>query len=64
MSNEIAPEGKVYICRACGKRSRDEYGFQAIDYGWDESCVLNAVLMDEKDAENARAKLRNSKDYP
>lgn len=46
-NNEIAPEGKIWICAACGKRSRDLYGSQPIDYGWDESCLLNAVLADE-----------------
>jgi hypothetical protein len=45
--NEIAPPGKVFECAACGKRSRDRYGNQAIDRGWDVSCVLNSVLVDE-----------------
>lgn len=44
MPNEIAPEGQVFVCRYCGKRSKDRFGFQKIDYGWDESCMLNAVL--------------------
>lgn len=44
--NQIAPEGKVWMCGACRKKSRDLYGNQALDYGWDESCVLNAVLVD------------------
>lgn len=42
--NKIAPEGEVFVCGACGKRSRDRYGSEAIDQGWDESCMLNAVL--------------------
>lgn len=45
--NEIAAEGKVYVCGACGKRSRDRYGDQKIDRGWDESCAIHAVLCDE-----------------
>jgi len=45
--NEVAPEGQVYVCGACGKRSRDLYGSQAINYGWDESCMLNAFLCRE-----------------
>lgn len=49
MSNEIAPEGKVFVCCACGKRSRDRYGDQKIDWGWDESCMLNCNLFDESD---------------
>lgn len=42
--NEVAPEGQVWVCGACGKRSKDRYGFQKIDRGWDESCFLNSVL--------------------
>lgn len=42
--NTIAPAGQVWVCGACGKRSRDQYGYQAISRGWDESCMLNAVL--------------------
>lgn len=34
----------VYVCLACGKRSLDRYGRQAIDRSWDESCMLNAAL--------------------
>lgn len=44
MPNRIAPEGEIFVCGACGKRSRDQYGYEAIDRGWDESCMLNAVL--------------------
>lgn len=38
----IAPEGKLWVCCACGKTSRDQYG----DKGtwWDESCMLNSRL--------------------
>ena len=42
--NQIAPEGQVFVCGACGKRSRDRYGDQKIDRGWDESCMLNSFL--------------------
>jgi hypothetical protein len=55
MANKRAPKGKVYQCKACGKRSRDEYGFDSIDYGFDESCVLNAELCDETEAAEIRA---------
>jgi hypothetical protein len=46
----LALDGQVWICGACGKRSRTRYGFDeskqrtAIDRGWDESCMLHAVL--------------------
>ena len=48
VGNKVAPAGTVYVCGACGKRSRDRYGFQKIDAGWDESCMMHAVLCDEK----------------
>lgn len=56
MANEVAPKGKVYVCGACGKRSRDRYGFQKIDSRWDESCMMNCFLADESDliTENGR----------
>lgn len=47
MSNEHAPEGKVFVCVMCGKRSRDLYGTKPISRGWDESCVLHARLFAE-----------------
>jgi len=48
--NEIAPEGQVFVCSACGKRSKDKYGDQKIDRGWDVSCMLSSVLCyEEKD---------------
>lgn len=43
--NEVAPPGYEYVCQACGKRSKDRYGDQAISLGWDESCMLNATLV-------------------
>ena len=45
--NLIAAEGQVFVCLACGKRSKDLYGFQRISRGWDESCMLNSALCDE-----------------
>ena len=37
-----APAGQVFVCGACGKTSNDLYGDPSS--GWDESCMLNAVL--------------------
>ena len=34
---------KIYVCSVCGKRSRDKYGKDPVNYGWDVSCVLNSV---------------------
>jgi len=39
-----APDGKVWVCQKCGKRSFDLYGDYLSDPGWDESCMLNAEL--------------------
>jgi hypothetical protein len=44
-----APSGQIYVCGACGKTSSTRYGFdknerQVADPGWDESCMLHAVL--------------------
>ncbi len=59
---DLAPDGKVWRCGACGKLSRTQYGF--VDDGterggdftpdgnrvaspsWDESCMMNARLID------------------
>lgn len=46
----LAQDGQVWICAACGKTSRTKYGFDdddrwVADRGWDESCMLNAVLV-------------------
>lgn len=43
-----APVGQVWVCTACGKTSKDRGGNHAISRGWDESCMLNAVLCYEK----------------
>ena len=51
MANELAPDGKVYVCMACGKRSKDRYGLNKISHGWDESCMMNCELHDERDLE-------------
>lgn len=42
--NRVAPPGQIYVCGACGKRSKDKYGEQMIDRGWDVSCMMWAVL--------------------
>jgi len=44
MSNVTAPKGQVWICTACGKRAHDRYGFDPINRGYDESCMLHAIL--------------------
>lgn len=40
-----APPGQVWVCGACGKTSSTKYGISGPrSRGWDEACVLNAVL--------------------
>jgi len=48
--NRIAPKGKVWVCCACGKTSKDRYGLrfpEETTRGWDESCLLNSQLFDK-----------------
>jgi hypothetical protein len=45
--NQTAKKGQVFVCGACGKRSKDKYGDQAIDEGWDVSCSMHAILCKE-----------------
>lgn len=44
MPNQVAEEGQVFVCTAYGKRSKDRYGELKISEGWDESCMLKALL--------------------
>ena len=37
---------KVWVCLACGKMSKDKYGEQALNKGWDVSCMLNSQEFD------------------
>jgi len=52
--NETAKPGHVFICLACGKRSRDRWGERKIDRGWDESCMMHSHEVTEADASKAR----------
>lgn len=48
MSERLAPTGAVWVCVACGKTARDRYGLKGEHSpGWDESCMLNALLCEE-----------------
>jgi len=45
----MAPEGAIWVCAACGKTSKDLYGInEPHDCGWDESCMMNAILCYEE----------------
>ena len=37
----LAPDGKVWVCLACGKYTKDKFGN---DRGWDGACMLNSHL--------------------
>lgn len=45
--NEQAKKGEIFVCGACGKRSKDRYGEKKIDRLWDVSCMVNSVLCKE-----------------
>jgi hypothetical protein len=47
LMNKLAPMGTIYVCSACGRRSRDICGTVDASSGWDESCRTHAVLCDE-----------------
>lgn len=38
------PRATVWVCSACGKRSRDRIGNNRISRGWDAACYIHAVL--------------------
>lgn len=48
MANIQAPEGKIWVCTACGKTSDNLYGNgENVMPMWDVSCTLHAVLADK-----------------
>jgi len=61
MSARYAKAGSVYVCGACGKKSKDLYGEGG---GWDESCMLNAVLCNEVTGEVIEGTRRPLKPMP
>jgi hypothetical protein len=45
MSDRTAPDGTRFVCACCGKTSSTRYGFDGTaDAGWNESCMMHAVL--------------------
>lgn len=48
-SQRFAPDSAIWVCGACGKTAKDRYGEEGENSpGWDESCMLNAVLCDQR----------------
>lgn len=45
--DRIAPDGKLWVCTACGKTAKNRHGPPNADQGWDESCVLNSHLFNK-----------------
>ena len=43
----IAPEGTRWRCPACGEQVKDALNGDP-GVGWDESCAMHAVLVDER----------------
>ena len=48
-TNEMAGPGEVFVCVACGRRSKDRNGDHKIHSGWDTSCRTHAVKYREAD---------------
>ncbi len=48
-TNDVAGPGEVYVCAACGRRSKDRDGNLKIHSGWDTSCRTHAVKCREED---------------
>lgn len=47
--DRMAPDGQIWVCGACGKTAEDRYGIEGEhSRGWDESCMLHAVLCYDK----------------
>lgn len=47
--DRFAPEGAIWVCAACGKTHKDQYGMEGDgSRGWDESCALNSVLCHDR----------------
>lgn len=44
MAEQYAPVGQIWFCMMCGKTTKDCH---SEEHGWDESCVLNCILVDE-----------------
>ena len=48
-NQRFAPDGAIWVCRACGKTHKDQYGVEGEgSRDWDESCALNAVLVHDR----------------
>lgn len=48
LEERMAPEGKVWVCMACGKTAQDQYGIVGEHTrGWDVSCAVNSTLFDK-----------------
>lgn len=44
MIERYAPEGRIWLCMMCGKTAKDCFTHER---GWDESCAMNCILVDE-----------------
>jgi hypothetical protein len=52
-----APKGYRWVCLCCGKTSPEQTGIGG-DRGWDASCFLNSVLVEESMIEWGESKER------
>lgn len=47
----LAPDGKLWVCMACGRIAKHLYISRYATEGWGEGCEENAELHDRKDLE-------------
>lgn len=54
MIERYAPAGKIWFCMMCGKTTKD---CCTEERGWDESCALNCILVDETTKQPTQAQV-------
>ena len=55
----MSKNNTMWVCLACGKRSRDRYGKEETDRGWDVSCFINSVLVDMDKVQTKNGRIEN-----
>lgn len=55
MIERDAPEGKIWLCMMCGKTAKDSC---TDERGWDESCAMNCILVDETTKQPTEAEVQ------
>lgn len=55
MIERYAPAGKIWLCMMCGKTAKD---CCTDERGWDESCAMNCILVDEATKQPTEAEVQ------